>query len=79
MKSTSHFGGMPNIVATFEAGKLGRHLALNGHIDWLPVEDGHCLSRRIAVACGFTEALSHASSRGLVGTSPAAWRRLRQG
>ena len=24
---------MPNIVATFEAGKPGRHLALNGHID----------------------------------------------
>src|SRR5215831_2490000 len=31
---------MPNIVATFEAGKLGRHLALNGHIDCFPVGDG---------------------------------------
>jgi succinyl-diaminopimelate desuccinylase len=31
---------MPNIVATFEAGKSGRHLALNGHIDVFPVGDG---------------------------------------
>ncbi len=31
---------MPNIVATFEAGKPGRHLALNGHIDCFPVGDG---------------------------------------
>ncbi|HXM70816.1 MAG TPA: M20/M25/M40 family metallo-hydrolase, partial [Thermoanaerobaculia bacterium] len=31
---------MPNIVATFEAGKPGRHLALNGHIDVFPVGDG---------------------------------------
>ena len=31
---------MPNIVATFEAGKSGRHLALNGHIDCFPVGDG---------------------------------------
>jgi succinyl-diaminopimelate desuccinylase len=27
---------MPNIVATFEAGQPGRHLALNGHIDCFP-------------------------------------------
>ena len=31
---------MPNIVATFDAGKPGRHLALNGHIDVFPVGDG---------------------------------------
>jgi succinyl-diaminopimelate desuccinylase len=31
---------MPNIVATFDAGKPGRHLALNGHIDAFPVGDG---------------------------------------
>jgi succinyl-diaminopimelate desuccinylase len=31
---------MPNIVATFEAGNPGRHLALNGHIDVFPVGDG---------------------------------------
>jgi succinyl-diaminopimelate desuccinylase len=31
---------MPNIVATFAAGKPGRHLALNGHIDCFPVDDG---------------------------------------
>jgi succinyl-diaminopimelate desuccinylase len=31
---------MPNVVATFEAGKPGRHLALNGHIDVFPVGDG---------------------------------------
>ena len=31
---------MPNIVATFEGGKPGRHLALNGHIDVFPVGDG---------------------------------------
>jgi succinyl-diaminopimelate desuccinylase len=31
---------MPNIVATFPAGKPGRHLALNGHIDCFPVGDG---------------------------------------
>src|SRR5690348_5908026 len=31
---------MPNIVATFEAGRPGRHLALNGHIDVFPVGDG---------------------------------------
>ncbi|HTZ35065.1 MAG TPA: M20/M25/M40 family metallo-hydrolase [Stellaceae bacterium] len=30
---------MPNIVASFEAGKPGRHLALNGHIDVFPVGD----------------------------------------
>ena len=29
---------MPNIVATFAAGKPGRHLALNGHIDVFPVD-----------------------------------------
>ena len=28
---------MPNIVANFSAGKPGRHLALNGHIDVFPV------------------------------------------
>src|SRR5207253_1596271 len=31
---------MPNIMATFEGGKPGRHLALNGHIDVFPVGDG---------------------------------------
>ena len=31
---------MPNIVAAFAAGKPGRHLALNGHIDVFPVGDG---------------------------------------
>ena len=31
---------MPNIVATFDCGKGGRHLALNGHIDVFPVGDG---------------------------------------
>jgi succinyl-diaminopimelate desuccinylase len=31
---------MPNIVATFEAAKPGRHLALNGHIDVFPIGDG---------------------------------------
>ena len=31
---------MQNIVATFAAGKPGRHLALNGHIDVFPVGDG---------------------------------------
>jgi succinyl-diaminopimelate desuccinylase len=31
---------MPNIVATFEGGKAGRHLALNGHIDVFPAGDG---------------------------------------
>jgi succinyl-diaminopimelate desuccinylase len=31
---------MPNIVATLEAGKPGRHFALNGHIDVFPVGDG---------------------------------------
>jgi len=31
---------MPNLVASFEAGKPGRHLALNGHIDVFPVGDG---------------------------------------
>jgi len=36
---------MPNIVATFEAGKPGRHLALNGHIDVFPVGDGVGWSR----------------------------------
>ncbi|HEV2546409.1 MAG TPA: M20/M25/M40 family metallo-hydrolase [Stellaceae bacterium] len=31
---------MPNIVATFDAKKPGRQLALNGHIDVFPVGDG---------------------------------------
>jgi succinyl-diaminopimelate desuccinylase len=31
---------MPNLIATFDAGKPGRHLALNGHIDVFPVGDG---------------------------------------
>lgn len=31
---------MPNIVATFEGGRPGRHLALNGHIDVFPAGDG---------------------------------------
>ena len=31
---------MPNIVANFAAGKPGRHLALNGHIDVFPVGSG---------------------------------------
>lgn len=30
---------MPNIVATFEGAKPGRHLVLNGHIDVFPVAD----------------------------------------
>jgi succinyl-diaminopimelate desuccinylase len=30
---------MPNIVASFEGGAAGRHLALNGHMDVFPVED----------------------------------------
>lgn len=30
---------MPNIVATFDGGEAGRHLALNGHMDVFPVED----------------------------------------
>src|SRR5215831_13870272 len=30
---------MPNIVASFESGRPGRHLALNGHLDVFPVED----------------------------------------
>jgi succinyl-diaminopimelate desuccinylase len=30
---------MPNIVAAFEAGKPGKHLVLNGHIDVFPVAD----------------------------------------
>ena len=29
---------MPNIVATFDAGAPGRHLALNGHMDVFPVD-----------------------------------------
>jgi succinyl-diaminopimelate desuccinylase len=36
---------MPNIVATFAAGKPGRHLALNGHIDVFPVGDGEGWTR----------------------------------
>ena len=36
---------MPNIVASFEAGPPGRHLALNGHIDVFPVGDGAGWSR----------------------------------
>lgn len=31
---------MPNIVATFNGGRPGRHLALNGHIDVFPAGDG---------------------------------------
>jgi len=31
---------MPNLVASFDAGKPGRHLALNGHIDVFPVGNG---------------------------------------
>lgn len=30
---------MPNIVATFEGGRPGKHLVLNGHIDVFPVAD----------------------------------------
>lgn len=30
---------MPNIVASFDGGAPGRHLALNGHMDVFPVED----------------------------------------
>jgi succinyl-diaminopimelate desuccinylase len=30
----------PNLVATFDTGRPGRHLALNGHIDVFPVGDG---------------------------------------
>ena len=32
---------MPNIVASFDTGRAGRHLALNGHIDVFPVGDAH--------------------------------------
>jgi succinyl-diaminopimelate desuccinylase len=31
---------MPNIVASFDTGRPGRHLALNGHMDVFPVGDG---------------------------------------
>ncbi len=31
---------MPNIVAAFDAGRPGKHLVLNGHIDVFPVGDG---------------------------------------
>ena len=31
---------MPNIVASFDGGRPGRHLALNGHIDVFPAGDG---------------------------------------
>lgn len=31
---------MPNIVGSFDCGKPGRHLVLNGHIDVFPVGDG---------------------------------------
>ena len=31
---------MPNIIASFECGKPGKHLVLNGHIDCFPVGDG---------------------------------------
>lgn len=31
---------MPNVVATLDAARPGRHLALNGHIDVFPVGDG---------------------------------------
>jgi succinyl-diaminopimelate desuccinylase len=30
---------MPNFIASFDCGKPGRHLVLNGHIDVFPVED----------------------------------------
>jgi succinyl-diaminopimelate desuccinylase len=33
-------GDHANIVPTFEAGKPGRHLALNGDFDCFPVGDG---------------------------------------
>src|SRR5262244_1778532 len=36
---------MPNIVANFTAGKPGRHLALNGHIDVFPVGSGEGWTR----------------------------------
>jgi succinyl-diaminopimelate desuccinylase len=36
---------MPNIVASFEGGKPGRHLALNGHIDVFPVGDSNGWTR----------------------------------
>jgi succinyl-diaminopimelate desuccinylase len=36
---------MPNIVASFDGGKPGRHLALNGHIDVFPAGDGAGWSR----------------------------------
>ncbi|MBI3707070.1 MAG: M20/M25/M40 family metallo-hydrolase [Proteobacteria bacterium] len=37
---------MPNIVAAFDCGAPGRHLALNGHIDCFPVEDESGWSQR---------------------------------
>jgi len=36
---------MPNIVATFDAEKPGRHFALNGHIDVFPLGDGEGWTR----------------------------------
>ena len=36
---------MPNIVASFDGGGAGRHLALNGHIDVFPVEDASTWSQ----------------------------------
>ena len=30
---------MPNIVGSFDGGRPGRHLVLNGHIDVFPVAD----------------------------------------
>ena len=36
---------MPNIVANFDTGKPGRHLALNGHIDVFPVGSGEGWTR----------------------------------
>jgi succinyl-diaminopimelate desuccinylase len=35
----------PNLIATFEGGRPGRHLVLNGHIDVFPCDDAHRWSR----------------------------------
>src|SRR2546425_12527023 len=32
---------MPNIVGTFEGGRLGHHLVLNGHIDVFPADEAN--------------------------------------
>ena len=52
---------MPNIVATFDAEKPGRHLALNGHIDVFPVGDGEGWTRDRGAANSSTAASGDAA------------------